>query len=317
MTGKRRKKWLFAICVFLSIQPGLAMADMCSGVNGKHFGFGSFTRGASYRTGKILRLTHPVYTAPPCLGSFSSYEMSALSDWDLQYSVEAGYIDSDFLVDAFGTRLNSDTVTTRLGVDAKKDRMVVMTEFHYEYSRGEGNADGMDTRTTGVTIMPGYKLWTQEENGVDVTAFGILDVGYMNGATNIANTTAPNQWRMSPGAGVALGYLTPMGLFQAGYTFHNSRNIDGDFEVTGESYMDIHSIMCGISAPMIESLEGYVGIDYTTVEDVPAPTTDEFTHLQLGLATLGTKNWKINARYFESIDASDNRGVSASVAFMW
>jgi hypothetical protein len=315
MTGKKLTLLMVGVCVLMVTS--VTWGSYSSYVNGEYFGYGSFTRGASDRTGKMLTLANPVYSAMGCLGSFSSYQASDLSGWDLQYSAQAGFVDSDFLINTFGTRLNSDTTTMRLGVDAKKDRMVVMTEFHYEYSRGEGTADGMDTRTTGVTVMPGYKLWTQEENGVDVTAFGIFDMGYMNGSTNIAFTTAPNQWRISPGAGVALGYMTPMGLFQAGYTFHNSRNIDGDFEVTGESYMDIHSVMVGMSAPMLETVEGLVALDYTAVEDTPVGLADEFTHVQLGLATLGSKNWKINGRYFESVDSSDNRGFNASVAYMW
>jgi hypothetical protein len=238
----------------------------------------------------------------------------------MQYSVQTDYVDTDFLINQFGTRMNSDTSTMRLGLDATKDRWIVLGEVYYEYARGEGNADGIDSRTTGASIMPGYRVWTQEENGLDVAVFGIFDMGYKNGSANVAfatATTAPNQWRMSPGAGVAMGYASSVGLFQAAYTFNNSRNIDGDFEVTGESYMDIHSAACSYGMPLTEQLMSSVGLDYTTVEDTPQGLADEFTHVSVGLSTLGTKNWKVSGRYFESVDSSDTRGFSAAVAFMY
>jgi hypothetical protein len=315
----RRKMQVGIVAVALLACAQMALGSYSSNVTGAYYNYANSIRGVRSNTGRMLGFPRHVYTSPPSSssGSFSSYEASDLAQWDLEYSAGVGFEDTDFQINQFGGHLESDTTTLRLGLDATKDRFIVMTEFQYADSIGEGPSDGVDSRATGISIMPGYRLWTQEENGLDVAVFGILDVGYVDGSTNIPFTAAPNQWRMSPGAGATMGYMSEYGLFQVGYTYHNSRNIDGDAEVTGKSYMNIHSIAGGYTVPLTKTLLSTVGIDYTTVNDTAGGLADEFTMAQVGLATRQTKNWRVSGYYYESVDSSDTRGFNATAAYMW
>jgi hypothetical protein len=329
MRTRTRFMWSLLVCFLISC-PAL-WGSSSSSSDGVYVRYGSEIGNTRGRTQDTYVLKHKVYTVNKfqesirSLGSSggssgfrsSGYQSSDVPKWDIQYSVGGGFEDSDFQITPFGTRLDTDVWTMRAGVNATKDRFVVLTDFHHEMSEGKGTMDGIDARTTGVSIMPGYELWTQEENGLQVALFGILDIGYSNGKTNVPFTSAPNQWRMSPGAGMSLGYAANVGVFQAGYTYHNSRNLDGDLEASGRRYMDIHNIGGMYAMPLSTTLVSSFGIDYTAVEDMPNGIADDFTHAQIGLATHSLQNWHISANYYESIDSSDTRGVNASVAFMW
>ncbi len=311
MASKKIRFWSMVALVLIGCEAVLA-----SGVNTRQLGLGYTLRGMRQNSERA-RLSHRAVHTAPCCGSYSSYDASTLGDWDLDCYAETGFEDTDFQVDQWGTRLESDTTALRVGMNASKGRAMVMTQFQYEYSRGEGPADGVDARTTGVSIMPGYRVWTQEENGLDVAVFGILDMAYLNGATNAAFSTARNQWRLSPGAGVGVGYMSQVGLFQAGYTYLNSRNIDGDVEVTGDHYIDMHTVSGVYTLPITENILSSVGIDCTTVENTPIGMPSNFTVAQVGLSTRPTKNWRISGRYYESIDSSDTRGFNLGLGYLW
>jgi hypothetical protein len=243
----------------------------------------------------------------------SDYKSSDLPDWDFNLTAQISREGLDYKYLASGAKHEGDYNTLRIGVNASRDRLLLLNEIRFETFSGTNAFNGVDSQSSGVLLMPGYKLLTQLENGFDLALFALLDFSYVD------HKNAAGQWRISPGAALSAGRMTPIGLFQAGYSFSSSRNYNNDNDVTGNEIINIHTASIDYTLPLAKILYASAGVSHVFAHDAPDGLEDQFTEAKVGLGITpgASNNWILKVGYFHSIDGNNNRGFNCKVGFFW
>ena len=243
----------------------------------------------------------------------SPYADSALPEWDFDVIGGVGLTNADHM-GVQGFRFEADMTTLHAGINASKDRMLLGGIIHYEDIEGKGtNGNGLDSQNSGLLLMPGYRLLTQEEDGVNLEINGILDLSYSR-HTQIPST--PSAWYIRPGLRTSASLATKVGMFQSSYTYCQLRNIDGDNDqFTGKSSVSTHAMAFDYLFLITEQVVGNIGISHITFNDMPTGMDDEFTDLNLRLGSDVTERLKVSAGYFQAIDGRETDGFNLSVVW--
>jgi hypothetical protein len=242
----------------------------------------------------------------------TTYQDSALPEWDWDFALGASYADSDFMVDdTVGTRFDSRGQAWRLSANGSRDRLWVATSARYERMKGTDLFSGIDSETMGVRVTPGYRVLTQESDGVQMSLYTSLDLAYVD------TDDVQSRHRVTPGLGFSLGRVFEFGYLLGAYTFTHNRNISGDTEVTGGHYFNMHSASFRYGLPLSENMIATAGLDYGHVEDTPGEVEHAFTTGSLGLQVAELGPWSLSLEYFEAIDGRDTRGAQLTAGFRW
>ncbi|MFG0250965.1 MAG: hypothetical protein ACF8OB_18945 [Phycisphaeraceae bacterium JB051] len=236
---------------------------------------------------------------------------SSLPEWDFYAATGGGYSRSNYSVDATGLKYKSKATSLWLATRLSKDRMSLSTTISYRSTKGVDAFSGSDSEYYGLRISPGYRLLEQDTQLINLDFAAIMDVGYQD------NSLSGSQWRLSPGAKLKASMATKFGYFSGGYTFLNSRNIDGDTEVTGESFINIHTLNAGYAIPITENIYSGIGIRYMLIDDMPSDMPDEYLTLSGDLRCRIDENIFVSFNYHQDIEGSNNRGFGVSVGVNW
>ena len=241
------------------------------------------------------------------------YKSSDLPEWDFKIAARVGREGVRYQFATNGAQYEGDYNTFRLSVNALRDRFLLFNEFRFETFVGVKAYKGMDSRAGGWRMMPGYKLLTQRENGLEIILFGILDVSYFD------PDNAAGQWRISPGALLSVGRKTFIGLFQGAYTFSSSKNYNNDVDVTGNDTINIHGLAFDYSLQLFKWIYASAGVSHVFSGDTRAGMEDKFTNANIGVGTIpgAAGNWILRIGYFQSVDGNGNYGVDFKVGFVW
>lgn len=238
------------------------------------------------------------------------YEPSELPGWDVDFTFGGGLIEAD-VSNISGLHYESDIKMMHFGINARKDKMLVRTILHREDFEGKNVFEGIDSENVGVLFMPGYRVWAQQENGLDVDVFGQLDVSFLN------NERSDNAWYVIPGARVEVRRATQVGLFRGAYSFNHARNIDGDREITNKGHINQQGWLFDYLTLITDTLFARAGISHAMVDDTPAGVEGDYTAMIVGLGTMQSSSWNLRVNYFQAIDGRNDRGFIFEMDCGW
>lgn len=246
-------------------------------------------------------------------GSGSSYVPSFLPEADVEVIGGISRVDVDHIGPS-GFAYDGDLTALHGGVQITQDRWRVRSYAHYTWVEGKGAiSSGVDTEDTGLTFMPGYRFFTQEEAGVNLDVDGILDLTY---TTHKGAGGQPSAWYFRPGVRAAVNRMTTAGLFQVTGTYQSRRNIDGDTAYTGNANTDAYGLAFDYACPLTEFLFANVGLSYIELLDTPAgPMDEDFTDLNVRVGSLGNSRFRCSGGFFTAIDGRNSTGVDFRAVF--
>lgn len=290
--------------------------------------FGNYREDHLY-LGQYLHIRALMVWVPPMIvmGSTASmistglgqrfYSSSEMPDWDLDVLAGASTIDVDRLgIGDAGVpnTVEADVYTLHAGVVARKDRWTLRGTFHNEDIEGGGiNGSGMDLKNNGVTLMPGYRVLTQEENYINLDVDLILDASYSTFTDPVS--ASPSGWYLRPGAKVSASHLCTGGLVQVAYAYNQLRSIDGDQDqFTEKKHSDSHALALDYAWLFTKEFWGNVGISHIAMDDMPSGTRsgidEELTDVHVGLGVDLPGQVGVSLGYFQAIDGRSTKGFS-------
>jgi hypothetical protein len=240
---------------------------------------------------------------------FTSFESSALPGWDLHLDGGLAYDQRDF--SAGGQTYKAISQSFDLALYGRHDRNLFVAALRAQHSDGRDAWDGSDADLYNFSLMPGRRLLAQETNGVNVDAYGVLDLTYA-GYSNVND-----QLRLAPGLAVAASRATDFGLFHLVYLYSRDWNTNGDRELGGHNYLDVQGLNGGWALPVASHLVLSTALDYSRVMDMPHAVPNDFTSAILGLRTQGFERWGGGVEYRQSLDRTADHGIRASVSYSW
>lgn len=245
------------------------------------------------------------------LSSGSGEEPSTVPEWDLVITAGGGYDNVEFDINSTGFQYKGKVTSLWLTANMTKDRYLLNTQLLHRSTDGDGSFSVADNDYYGLLIQPGYRLMVQGTEPINLDILGMLEIGYLD------YESTESQWRMSPGIGVEASAWTGLGKFYTGYSFLHSRNIDGDPEITGDHYINIHNTKAGWVIPFSEHCAAGLSIHYTWAEDIPNGTADDKLTLKGEVSGMIAENVYLSGSYSHDIDGTDNRGFTVNVSFLW
>lgn len=248
--------------------------------------------------------------SPASPGPF--YQDSELPEWDWRFSGSIGYADTDFAIDdSTGTEFDARERAMEIRADGRNGRFVLLSSLRHERRDGKELFADMDSESTTLRLMPGYDLLQQDVDGIQLTAFGLLDMAYID------VDEVESQERVTPGFGLAAGRAMEFGIVSAAYTFGHSRSISGDDDVTGNHYTNMHSAACRYTVPITEDVFANAGLEYAHASQTPSNLDHSFTNARFGIDMMNSGPWTLSLVYYEAIDGRDTRGGELSAGFRW
>jgi hypothetical protein len=241
----------------------------------------------------------------------SSEMPSLLPDWDFYFTTGGNYNESDYSVNASGLNYKSNTTSLWFSTYMAKDRLSLKTKMTYKSTKGKDAFSGSDSDYYALRLAPTYRLLDEDTQLINLDISANLELGYLN------SNQSGKQWRLSPGASISASKLTSFGMFYGGYSFLNSRNIDGDTEATGESFINIHGLSTGYAIALSEKLYTGFGMQYTIIDDMPTDMTDEFMTLVGVVQCKLSENAYLGFNYNQDVEGSNNRGFGVNVSINW
>lgn len=241
----------------------------------------------------------------------SSEMPSLLPDWDFYFSTGGNYNDSDYSVNASGLKYKSQTTSLWFSTYMAKDQLSLKTKVTYKSTKGKDAFSGSDSDYYGLRLTPTYRLLEEDTQLINLDLSANLELGYLY------SNQSGKQWRLSPGASISASKLTKFGMFYGGYSFLNSRNIDGDTEATGESFIYIHGLSTGYAIALSEKLYTGFGLQYTIIDDMPTDMSDEFMTLVGVVQCKLDENIYLGINYNQDVEGSNNRGFGVNVSINW
>ena len=241
------------------------------------------------------------------------YAASDMPEWDFDILAGAGLID----VDRQGIGVNTfeaDAFTLHTGVVARHGRWTLRGTAHREDIEGKGaNGAGLDNKNTGLVLMPGYRVLTQEENFINLDVDAILDASYATFTGSF--TSNASGWYVRPGAKVTASHLCTGGLVQLAYAYNQLRSIDGDKDqFTGNKSVDSHAVALDYACLFTKEFWGNIGISHIKMGDMPTGANtgidEKLTDVHLGLGVEVPGRVTINGGYFRAIDGRGTDGFN-------
>jgi len=241
----------------------------------------------------------------------SYYVPSELPVWDFGVYVQGGIKESEIeLAPSIG--LKSDVKSIAFSMAGTKESLHFKGQFFYTSLKGTGANDGEDTESYGLLLVPGYRLFTQNANGINFDISPFIEL-YQNDFTDEGNQT-----RYVLGASMRLSAKTPVGGLSFGYLFSHDRNANNDIEITGDEYLNLHTVSVQHLFPLMDSLLFSSKLGYMWVMDMPdGMDEDSSVDLAFALNYYGWENWTIALGYEKSIDGFESQGVNLRVAHHW
>lgn len=243
-------------------------------------------------------------------GSVDSYIPSELSEWNADFVFGGGFTRADDK-DIGGLHYESDITTMHFGVNARKDRMLVRTILHREDFVGKNAFQGVDSENVGVLFMPGYRVWSQQENGLNVDVYGQLDVSFLN------NEQSDNAWYVVPGVRAEISHASRIGIFRGAYSFNHARNIDGDRELTNKGHINEQGWLFDYLTLITEAVYAHTGINHAMINDTPNGVDRDYTAYVVGLGMRRSSRLNLRGNYFEAIDGRNDRGFTFELMCAW
>jgi hypothetical protein len=241
----------------------------------------------------------------------TSEEASTIPQWDIVWGLGAsfGSVDNDFNV--AGVTFEAQLTRMWLFANFSKDDMFLRTRLTHQHMEGENTFNYLDADYLGLTLQPGYRLLDQETQLIDLEVYGLVEFGYNNYDPGVS------QWRLSPGFGFDISRNLAMGKLTAGYTYLNSRNIDGDDEITDSSYVNIHSTYLSWDVALTEKVIAGASMQYTMADNLPAGMENDWLTLGGQIKAMIADNVDFVIGYEESISGGNGRTVTLGLNFSW
>ena len=239
------------------------------------------------------------------------FQSSALPGWDLLLEAGVSSNRREYEINAAGDTSESRLRGGGITLFGRRDLASFIVGLDYNESGGLGEADGVDSDSLSLSLMPGYRLLTQEGNGLNLDAYGVL------GLSRVDQEDVLTHWRVTTGAALGASRVTTIGLLHCVYTFSHDRNQGGDEEITGRESIDLHGVNVGWTAPLCQHAAASVALDHTHIPAMPRGFEDDFTDVRVGLRTLNFERWRVDVGVRRSLKQSGDYGFDASVGLQW
>jgi len=280
-----------------------------SGVFSTALSAGSF--GQSIKSSEGTPTQSAIISAGASAASNKSYfKPSEIPKWDLDFSVQGSVKESEIeLTPVIGRQSDVKSIAVRF--NGAKDDFALHSRMYFSSLTGTGNSDGQDTETIGIVLMPGYTLLNQNDNGINLSLFGLLEL--------VSNDygDAGNETRYVPGVGLNISGITPLGGMQLSYLFSHDRNGDGEEEITGDEFFNINTLSFRYILPLTKSLIFSTRLSYLWILDMPDNMEDSSADIIADLNYYGWKNYTIGLSYEHSIDGYETQGINLTVGYRW
>ena len=241
----------------------------------------------------------------------TEFQSSKLPGWDLRLDVSLSYDRREYEVNAAGAVYEGKSRGGEITLYGRKDLAFLILGLGYRDTESLGDADGSDSQALSLSIMPGYRLLTQEGSGLNLDAYAVL------GLSRVDYEDELKHGRVAPGAAVAVSRATPIGVLHCVYSFSHDRNNGGDEEITGREYIDLHGANVGWAAALSDHIAASVAVDHTHIVDMPDDFENDFTDVRVGLRTFDLERWRVNAGVRRSLRESGDYGFDVSVGYQW
>ncbi len=240
----------------------------------------------------------------------SYYKPSALPQWDFDFSIQASVKESELELTPTLVR-DSDIKSIAARFNGAKEDFFVHSRLYFSSLTGTGNSDGRDTESMGIVLMPGYTPLNQNENGLNLSFFALLEL--------VSNDYGDegSETRYVPGLGINISGITPLGGLQLSYLFSHDKNGDGEEELTGEDYFNINTLSLRYIIPLTKELIFSTRLSYLWILDMPDDMEDSTTELSVDLNYYGWKNFTAGLTYDYSIDGYESQGISLNIGYRW
>ncbi len=243
-----------------------------------------------------------------CTNSY--YKPSEIPRWDLDFSLQGSVKESEIeLTPTIGRQSDVRSVAVRF--NGARDDFFLSSRFYFSSLTGTGNSEGTDTESIGLVLMPGYRFLNQNENGINLSLYGLLELVSNDYGDEDTET------RYIPGIGLNMSAITPIGGLQLSYLFSHDRNGDGDEEITGEEYININTISFRYMMALTKSLIFSTRLSYLWVMDMPDDMENSSTDINVDLNYYGWKNFTVGLSYEQSIDGYETQGINLTVGYQW
>lgn len=244
-------------------------------------------------------------------GRTCHYTESGLPEWDRSFFSSVSRDHVNYRITPAAVEMDSDVYTVKGGFRARKEKLSFSTQLRYSLSDGNGVFEGLDSETYGLLLMSGYQLLSQREQLVNLSVYGLLDVSHLT------RDSADDQWRVMPGAGVAVNRITSIGLFSTACTFNHSRNLSGDKELSGDDYINTPELIANYTLPIGQKFYISVGVQHSYSENVASNEGDRFTEVHLTPVGYQGEVWGASLALSQSVDGNNNNGIAVHLARAW
>ena len=243
--------------------------------------------------------------------SDSLYQASDIPMWNFIFSVQGSGSESEIeLTPTLGRK--SDVKSLAVNVNGSKEFFHFRGRLYYTALEGTGANSGEDIDNYGLSIMPGYTVFNQQENGFSLDISPFLEYS----SNNFAGTG--NQNRIILGGSIHANTITPVGGIGLGYIFSHDRNLDNDVEITGDEYLNLNSLSVQYFLPLTSNLFFSSDLGYLWVMDMPDEMDDDSSlDLKVGLSYRGWEDWIVRMQYKKSLDGFESQGVNLFIGYVW
>lgn len=240
------------------------------------------------------------------------YQDSASPTWEWRVGADVAFAEQDSSIsDTAGAQFQANETALTLNATGRKGRLGVYAALSHERRTGSDSFDGVDSQSTHLLVMPAYSALEQGANGLNLNVHGLLDVGYVD------VDGADAQQRATPGAGVAAVQGSRIGIVTVLYSFAHSRNLNGDEEVTGDTFLNTHSATGRYSLPITDDMVANIGIEHSYTPEVPDGMDGEATNARAGVTTSNIGSWDISLSYYRAVDGRDSQGGHIGIGRKW
>ncbi len=248
---------------------------------------------------------------PTYLLNSTEYQASDIPIWNFIFSVQGRGGESEIeLTPTLGRK--SDVKSLAVNVNGSKEFFHFRGRLYYTALEGTGANSGEDIDNYGLSIMPGYTVFNQQENGFSLDISPFLEYS----SNNFAGTG--NQNRIILGGSIHANTITPVGGIGLGYIFSHDRNLDNDVEITGDEYLNLNSLSVQYFLPLTSNLFFSSDLGYLWVMDMPDEMDDDSSlDLKVGLSYRGWEDWIVRMQYKKSLDGFESQGVNLFIGYVW
>lgn len=241
----------------------------------------------------------------------SSYKASDVPGWNFGISLEGGMITGRIGITPTYAE-EADTNDLAINLFGANSNLRLDAQLYSSFFDGQGDAQDLDGKQIGIGFMPSYQLLDQIKNSLNLKIYGCFDLSLID------YDNLDSQTRYSVGAGLSAGVKTQLGNIQFFYLFSHDRNGDGDQEVTGEEYINLHNLSVKYSLPMTKNLFFATGLHYLHIMDTPETMDEESsTYAHISLDYRGFTNYNIGLKAEKDIDGFEHQAYFINIGYLW